>query len=151
MGADIEEKQTILIAEDDTDDQLLIKDAFFEAGSKSKLVFVKDGVELLDYLDQEGEYRDCAKYPKPDLIIVDLNMPRLDGRQALVKIKSNTKIRHIPLVVLTTSNDEIDISFSYQEGANSYIVKPSLFADLVQKMKMLQYYWFYLVNLPRVI
>lgn len=139
---------TILMAEDDPDDQLLAKEALEESMIANHLYIVENGEELMDYLKHRGKYSDPAKAPRPGLILLDLNMPRMDGREALRAIKSDPELRSIPVVVLTTSRAEEDILRSYDEGANSYIPKPVTFEGLVDVMKTLRRYWFEIIELP---
>jgi CheY-like chemotaxis protein len=137
---------TILMAEDDADDRLLVKDAFQESHVANDLHFVENGVELLDYLRGQGKYKDADHFP--DLILLDLNMPRKDGREALQEIKADPRLRHIPVVVLTTSKAEEDILRSYDIGAAGYITKPVTFKALVEAVKGLSEYWVQIVKLP---
>jgi CheY-like chemotaxis protein len=139
---------TFLIAEDDPDDRLLIKEAFQESLVSNSVYFVEDGVELLNYLRWQDKYNDPAEAPTPDLILLDLNMPRKDGREALAEIKSDPNLRYIPVVVLTTSKAEEDIMRSYDIGAASYITKPVTFDGLVEAIKGLGQYWVQIVRLP---
>jgi CheY-like chemotaxis protein len=139
---------TILMADDDRDDCLLVKDAFKESRLANDLRFVEDGEELMDYLYHRGKYADAKISPKPGLILLDLNMPRKDGREALGEIKSDHDLRSIPIVILTTSKQEEDILRSYDVGANSYITKPVTFKELVEVMKSLGRYWLEIVELP---
>jgi CheY-like chemotaxis protein len=139
---------TILMADDDPDDCMLAQDAFEEARLANELHFVSDGEELMEYLARRGRYVDAASAPRPGLILLDLNKPRKDGREALREIKSNPELRRIPVVVLTTSKAEEDILRSYDLGVNSFITKPVSFEGLVQLVKGLQHYWFELVELP---
>jgi len=139
---------TILMADDDRDDCLLVKDAFKESRLANDLRFVEDGEELMDYLYHRGKYADAKISPKPGLILLDLNMPRKDGREALGEIKSDHDLRSIPIVVLTTSKQEEDILRSYDVGANSYVTKPVTFKELVEVMKFLGKYWLEIVELP---
>ena len=138
----------ILMAEDDADDRLLVKDALAESRVLNELRFVGDGEELLEYLRHEGRYSDPASSPRPGLILLDLNMPRKDGREALQEIKADPNLRRIPVVVMTTSKAEEDIFRSYDTGASSYITKPVTFDRLVELMKTLGYYWIEFVELP---
>jgi CheY-like chemotaxis protein len=138
----------ILLVEDDPDDRILIKEAFQESGPFKDLHFVKDGEELMDYLHRRGEFNDPGTAPRPSLILLDLNMPKKDGREALVEIKSNPEFRNIPVVVLTTSNVDDDIRSSYRNGASSYITKPATFGSLVDVIQCLSNYWFEIVKLP---
>ncbi len=139
---------TILMADDDRDDCLLVKDAFVESRLLNDLRFVEDGEELMDYLYHRGKYTETDSSPRPGLILLDLNMPRKDGREALEEIKSDSDLRSIPIVVLTTSKQEEDILRSYDVGANSYITKPVTFKGLVDVMKTLGRYWLEIVELP---
>ncbi len=138
----------ILIAEDDPDDRLLVQEALHESNIENPVFFVRDGEELLDYLYRRGKFSPPEAPKPPGLILLDLNMPRKDGREALAEIKTNAKLRTIPIVVLSTTNAAADIRQSYQLGANSFITKPSSFKGLVNAMRTLRRYWFKLVQLP---
>lgn len=138
----------ILMADDDEDDRFMARDAFELNRLNNELYFVKDGVELLDYLHNEGEFTDPEKAPRPGLILLDLNMPRMDGREAMKVIKSDPELRSIPIVVLTTSSAEEDVVRSYDLGVNSFITKPVTFQGLVEIIKQTGIYWFEIVNLP---
>jgi CheY-like chemotaxis protein len=137
-----------LIAEDDDDDYLLTEQALREAKLLNPLTRVVDGQQLMDYLEHRDPYRDRGKFPAPSLILLDLNMPRKDGREALREIKLNEALRHLPVVILTTSRAEEDIVRSYDLGVNSFISKPVSFVGLVEAVKVLGRYWFELVKLP---
>ncbi len=139
---------TILMAEDDPDDRLLTREALVENRLLNGLLFVEDGEELLDYLHGCGQYAAPASAPRPDLILLDLNMPRKDGREALAEIKAAPDLRRIPIVVLTTSKAEEDILRSYDLGVSGFITKPVTFEGLVQAMKAVARYWFQIVELP---
>lgn len=139
---------TILMAEDDEDDRLMTKEALEEARLANDLRFVEDGVELLDYLHRHGKYTDRVNSPRPGLILLDLNMPKKDGREALGEIKGDPNLRQIPIVVLTTSKAEEDIYRTYDLGVNSYITKPVSFEGLVKVILSLTQYWFKIVELP---
>lgn len=139
---------TILMADDDDEDRMLTKKAFELNRLGNELRFVEDGEDLLDYLYQRGKYADPASAPRPGLILLDLNMPRLDGREALAVIKSDPSLRRIPVVVMTTSEADQDIARSYDLGANSYVTKPVTFDSLAQVIKALDQYWFEIVALP---
>jgi CheY-like chemotaxis protein len=139
---------TILMADDDQDDCLLVSRAFKASRLSNDLRFVQDGEDLMDYLYQRGRYTEPVQAPRPGLILLDLNMPRKDGREALQEIKSDPGLREIPVVVLTTSKDEEDVFRSYDLGANSYITKPVTFGALVDVIKSLGKYWFEIVELP---
>jgi CheY-like chemotaxis protein len=143
-----EESIIILMADDDADDRFLAQDAFREARLLNELRFVCDGEELLDYLCRRGQYADPLKSPRPGLILLDLNMPRKDGREALEEIKSDPDLRRIPVVVLTTSQSEEDVLRSYNIGVAGYVKKPVEFEGLVQVMKIIGKYWFEIVSLP---
>lgn len=139
---------TILMADDDPDDCLLVRKAFETSRLCNDLRFVSDGEELMDYLYQRGKYAETGAAPRPGFILLDLNMPRKDGREALKEIKGDTGLREIPVIVLTTSKDEEDVLKSYGLGANSYITKPVTFDGLVEVVKSLGKYWFEIVELP---
>jgi CheY-like chemotaxis protein len=138
----------ILMADDDADDRLLALDALKAQRLANQLRFVEDGEELLDYLRHRGKYADPTTAPHPGLILLDLNMPRKDGREALAEIKSDPHLRRIPVVILTTSKAEEDILRSYDLGANSYITKPVTFEGLATTIRVLGQYWFQIVELP---
>lgn len=144
----MQRQHLILMAEDDADDRLLTREALGEVNSIPELRFVEDGEELLDYLWRRGKYTDPLLAPRPQLILLDLNMPRLDGREALRRIKSSEELRRIPVIVMTTSNSPDDINHSYDAGANSYITKPLSFSDLVDLMQRVGAYWLDSVQLP---
>jgi CheY-like chemotaxis protein len=139
---------TILIADDDADDRMMAADALAESRLANDLRFVEDGEELMDYLHRRGRYTDPADSPRPGLILLDLNMPRKDGREALTEIKGDPELRKIPVVVLTTSQAEEDIYRTYDLGVNSFITKPVMFESMVSVMKALGKYWFEIVELP---
>jgi len=139
---------TILMADDDPDDRQLTKEAFEECHLANDLRFVQDGVELMDYLLRRGKFTDPSTSPFPGLLLLDLNMPRMDGREALQQIKSNPQLRHLRVVVLTTSKSEEDIYKSYDMSASSYITKPVTFASLVDVIKTMGKYWLEIVELP---
>jgi CheY-like chemotaxis protein len=139
---------TILLADDDADDRVLAQDALKESRLANDLRCVENGEELLDYLHRRGAWADAEKAPTPGLILLDLNMPRKDGREALKEIKSDPNLRHIPVVVLTTSKAEEDIYRTYDLGVNSFITKPVSFDGLVNVMRTLGTYWFEIVELP---
>jgi len=141
----------VLMAEDDSEDRMLVQEAWEESRGPGKLLFVTDGEDLMDYLLGHGEYSDRVQHPMPDLILLDLNMPKKDGREALRDIKVNADLMRIPVVVLTSSNAEEDVLRSYELGANSYITKPATFGKLVDVMKLLGDYWLGMVELPTVI
>ena len=139
---------TILIADDDPDDRELTRDALQECRLANEVHFVRDGEELMEYLRREGAYANLIEQPLPGLILLDLNMPRKDGREALKEIKSDRDLRRIPVVVLTTSKADEDILRTYDLGVNSYVTKPVTFDSLVETLKVLGKYWFEIVVLP---
>ncbi len=139
---------TILMADDDEDDCVLAREALVESRLTNDLHFVADGEELMDYLYRRGQYAEQSNSPRPGLILLDLNMPKKDGREALTEIKTDRNLRQIPVVVLTTSNAEKDIYRSYNLGANSFITKPVTFESLVEVMQTIGKYWFEIVELP---
>ncbi|MBD3221011.1 response regulator [bacterium] len=138
---------TILYAEDDPEDRLLVRDALAESRLANRLDTVTDGVELLAYLRREGKYADRPD-ELPGLILLDLNMPRMDGREALREIRADEALRRIPVVVLTTSKAEEDVLRSYDLGVNSFVVKPVTFDALVETVRALGRFWFEIVELP---
>jgi CheY-like chemotaxis protein len=138
---------TILIADDDPEDRMLAEEALRESRLVNDIRFVDDGEDLLDYLHNRGKYAG-ADNPLPDMILLDLNMPRMDGREALKVIKSDPNLRRIPVIVLTTSKAEEDIYRTYDLGVNSFIIKPVTFDSLVNIMKVLGAYWFEIVEIP---
>jgi CheY-like chemotaxis protein len=139
---------TILMADDDPDDQQLSREALTESRIHNTLYTVDDGEELLEFLQRRGRYA-TAKTPRPGVILLDLNMPRMDGRTALAAIKNDPELRQIPVVILTTSKAEEDIFRSYDLGANSFISKPVTFQGLVAVMRNLGSYWLEIVELPK--
>ncbi|OFC70898.1 response regulator [Alteromonas confluentis] len=138
----------ILMADDDEDDRLLTLDALKESRVLNNLFCVEDGVELLEFLRREGKYSDPKDSPRPSLILLDLNMPRKDGREALQEIKADPSLRGIPVVILTTSKEEEDMLKGYDLGCASYITKPVNFEGLVDLMRALGRYWIEFVELP---
>jgi CheY-like chemotaxis protein len=138
-----------LMADDDADDRLLAKEALEESHLANALYFVEDGEELMQYLRREGRFSDPLLSPRPGLILLDLHMPKKDGREALKEIKSDALLREIPIVVLTTSKAEEDVYRTYSLGVNSFITKPVSFEGMVEIMKTLTHYWFQIVRLPQ--
>jgi two-component system, response regulator len=142
---------TIVICEDDADDRLLTEQALKDAHISNELRFVGDGEELLDYLYQRGRFAgETGQAPRPGLILLDLNMPKMDGREALQRIKGDVTLHDIPVVILTTSNLDADVVKSYRLGVNSFITKPVTFSGLVEAMNILGRYWLEIVALPTV-
>lgn len=137
---DLKRRPTVLIADDDPDDRLLMKEAFTERYPECRLAFAEDGVHLMRILDRDKH---------PDLILLDLHMPLKDGREALLEIKTNPALRPIPTIVLTTSENEDDIRFCYDSGANSYIAKPSTYSEILDIVSVLKSYWIDTVILPK--
>jgi CheY-like chemotaxis protein len=138
----------IILAEDDEDDYVLTKSAFEKAGMRNELIRVKNGEELLDLLKRRGAYAGAPVGDGARLVILDLNMPRMDGREALERIKADPELRRIPIIVMTTSNAEEDIARSYEQGACSFIHKPVTFAEFVMAAGLLKRYWLEMVELP---
>jgi CheY-like chemotaxis protein len=140
---------TILLADDDDEDREFTREALQNAHLANEMKFTVDGQDLMDYLRHEGIYADgTVDAPRPGVILLDLNMPKKDGREALAEIKADESLRRIPVVVLTTSNDEQDVFRSYDLGVNSFITKPVTFGGLVEAMSAWSRYWFELVELP---
>ncbi|MBC6419045.1 MAG: response regulator [Prochloron sp. SP5CPC1] len=137
----------ILVADDDEDDRFLMEEALEEKDFRA-VYFVEDEEELMDYLYHRGQYSSLSSSPRPNLILLDLNMPRKDGREALKEIKADPQLRKIPVVVMTTSKAEEDILRTYNLGVNSYIIKPTTFESMVEMMNTLGGYWFDIVQLP---
>ncbi|HIJ66444.1 MAG TPA: response regulator [Candidatus Hydrogenedentes bacterium] len=144
------ETRVLLLAEDDPEDSLMVREALAQADVNAELHTVEDGRRLMDYLRRQGEYGDPARSPRPNIILLDLNMPNMDGRQAIAQIKDDPALRHIPLVVLTASRAAKDIGIAYESGASSFIKKPASFSELVDVMKKLAVYWLDTVELPPV-
>ena len=138
----------IVVADDDADDRMMIKDAFQESKLGNELDFCEDGVELLEYLRREGKFTHLAGQPYPGFILLDLNMPRKDGRTVLKEIKNDPILHRIPVIVLTTSKAEEDIIKTYNLGVNSFICKPVSFDKLVDIVKTIGHYWIEIVALP---
>ncbi|MGD8892702.1 MAG: response regulator [Desulfobacterales bacterium] len=148
MVATLKRPAIILLAEDDLGDQELTKRALEEGKVENELYIVKDGEEALDYLFRRGSYTDPETSPRPDLFLLDLNMPKLDGRQVLEQIRSIYELRNIRVVVLTTSRQEEDITRSYDLGVHSYITKPVDLDQFFNVIRTLEEYWFQIVVLP---
>jgi CheY-like chemotaxis protein len=140
---------TILLADDDEEDRELARDALQNSRLANEMKFVFDGQDLLDYLRKEGRWAGPeVEAPRPGIILLDLNMPRKDGREALAEIKADESLRRIPVVVLTTSKDESDVLSTYDLGVSSFITKPVTFGGLVDVMRTWTQYWFEIVELP---
>ena len=141
---------TILLADDSEDDRLMTRDALKESFVLNDLREVEDGEQLMDYLHRRGQYTDPSTSPRPGLILLDLNMPRKSGQEALAEIKRDPLLRRIPVIVLTTSEADEDIVRSYELGVSSFITKPVTFHGLVEVMKAFGKYWIEIVAIPSV-
>lgn len=141
----------ILVAEDDDDQYELTSSALSDFRTENRLRRVTDGEQLMDYLFNRGEYANLLLYPRPNVILLDLNMPKKDGRQALREIKSHARLRRIPVTVLTVSRDDQDIALMYDLGANSYITKPLSYERLVESLTLQMQYWFDVAKLPKIV
>lgn len=144
-GEKINSEYCILIADDDTDDQYMMQQAFSTINLDENVRTVNDGVELLDYLNKRGKYKDTVLL-QPKVILLDLNMPKKDGRECLKEIKSNSRFNRIPIVIYSTSSNPDDISYAYQHGASSYITKPYSYQELINIMDTFKHYWFNIVK-----
>jgi CheY-like chemotaxis protein len=145
----MEKRTVVIIAEDDPDDRLLIQDAIYEATTNRVDVhFVKDGAEMLDYLYRRGLYLDEQAAPQPELVLLDINMPRKSGLEVLEEIKRDPALRTIPVVLLTTSRAPEHIARSYELGGAGFVTKPNSFTELVDLMRSIERYWFRTVQLP---
>jgi CheY-like chemotaxis protein len=143
----MEQSNCILIVDDDNDDQYMIRQAFATINFAENVKTVNDGVELFEYLERSGKYKnEITLFPK--VILLDLNMPKKDGRQCLKEIKQHPKLKKIPIVIYSTSSNPDDIAFAYEYGASSYITKPYSYQELVKIMEVLKLYWFDTVNTP---
>lgn len=142
-------KMIILVADDDEDDQLFTKEAFDESKLEVEIRFVNDGLELLDYLKHRNKYANPDSSPRPSLILLDLNMPKMDGREALKEIKTDETLKMIPVVALTTSKAEQDVLKTYELGINSFITKPVSIKDFTEIASTLGHYWLEIVQLPQ--
>jgi two-component system response regulator len=142
---------TILMADDDADDRQMTREAFEQARVANDLRFVEDGAELMDYLHRRNRYADPELSPRPGLILLDLNMPKKDGREALREIKSDPRLRSIRIVVMTTSKAEEDILRTYECGAESFVTKPVTFSALVEVIQTMGRYWLEIVELPQLL
>jgi CheY-like chemotaxis protein len=138
----------IVVADDDADDRMMIKDAFDASKLGNAIDFVEDGLQLLEYLQRKGKWTHLAGQPFPGFILLDLNMPRMDGRTVLKEIKGNAELHRIPIIILTTSRAEEDIIKTYNLGVNSFICKPVSFEKLVDIVKTVGHYWVEIVSLP---
>lgn len=144
----MDDQSTILLVEDNPDDAELIRHAFRKAGITNPLPVVQDGDEAIDYLLGRGDYADRRLFPVPRLILLDLKLPRRSGIEVLLTIRSTEAVRHLPVVVLTSSNQEGDIRKAYDAGANAYLVKPIGEGALVTVVRSLDAFWIRLNNAP---
>ncbi len=144
----VPESATIVLADDDPEDRMFTRQALTEGQVVNPLVEVEDGEQLLDYLAGRGRFAEAGPAPVPGLILLDLNMPKKDGRQTLRELKQNPSLRRIPVVVLSTSTADDDVASSYDLGSNSFITKPAIFAEYVHAMACLGRYWFGVVRRP---
>jgi CheY-like chemotaxis protein len=135
----------ILLVEDSPADVLITREAFEEFKILNSLRVVDDGVKAMDFLRQQGPYKSM---PRPDLILLDLNLPRKNGREVLAEIKTDPQFKNIPVVILTTSHSEKDVLQAYDQHANCYIVKPVGFENFVEALKSIRQFWFSVVTLP---
>ena len=141
--------QPILIVEDSPEDYEATERALRRAGLKNQLYRCEDGDEALDFLHRQGAYADPERAPRPGLVLLDLNMPGTNGREVLHEVKADPDLKKIPIVVMTTSEDERDIDACYDDGANSYIVKPVEMNRFVEAIRRFTDYWFEIVILPK--
>ena len=139
---------TVLVAEDDVDDREMTRDAFAETKRAGDLRFVSDGEELLSYLRQLASFSVAGAAPRPTIILLDLNMPKMNGHEALAEIKADPSLRAIPIVVLTSSHSKTDVSRAYDAGASGYVTKPHTRKLLVDALRILGDYWAGAVELP---
>lgn len=147
-GAESSERTVLLMADDDPADCLLTEKALRKADITCPLYVVHDGAELMDYLKQRGDYTDPTAAPRPSLILLDLNMPNVNGTEFLAQLRDEPELNSIPVVILTTSDDEREIAASYALGANAYLVKPSAFDDMVSVAEVVKAHWLQMVRLP---
>ena len=138
----------ILLVEDDPGDQELTRRALEDGKVRNDLYIVEDGEEALDYLLRRGLYQDPESSPRPDLILLDLNMPKMDGKQVLEEMKKHDDLRCLTVIVLTTSAQEEDVLRSYDLGVNSYITKPVEMSQFFKVVHAIEEYWFQIVRLP---
>ena len=148
VRADTSDSTVLLMADDDPGDCLLTEKALRKAQITCPLYVVHDGAELMDYLKREGDYADPAASPRPSLILLDLNMPKVNGTEVLERLRDEPELNSIPVVILTTSDEERDIASSYALGANAYMVKPSAFDDMVSVAQVVKSHWLETVRLP---
>lgn len=145
---DTPKKWVVLLAEDDPDDQMFARRAMDRCGQAIQLEVVQDGEQLMQYLKRQGTFADPEEAPRPDLVLLDLNMPRKSGREALREMKADPTLRRIPVVVMTTSAAHLDIADAYDQGTNAYVVKPLEYERLCAAMNALGVFWFGTAKLP---
>jgi CheY-like chemotaxis protein len=138
----------LIMVDDDEDDCIMVEAALYEALLKCDFHCVQDGIVMMDYLNRSGRYQDPGAAPRPDIILLDLNLPKMNGREVLRRLKSDPNFRSIPVIVLTTSNEEEDIAFCYDVGANTYIIKKPSFDGLVSAIRVIKEYWLETATLP---
>ncbi|MBK6727531.1 MAG: response regulator [Xanthomonadales bacterium] len=148
MNTQSKRELPVLVADDDADDRMLFAEAFSESGLQNPVAFVENSEELLDYLRNQREYADADAFPTPGLILLDLNMPRKSGREALREIRADAALRHLPIVVVSTSRSEDEIRRCYAEGANAFASKPASHAGFMRLVRSLGEHWLSLVELP---
>ena len=148
VRADTSDRTVLVMADDDPADCLLTEKALRKAEITCPLYVVHDGAELMDYLTRRGDYSDPAAAPRPSLILLDLNMPKVNGTEVLARLRDEPELCRIPVVVFTTSDEERDIATSYALGANAYMVKPSAFDDMVSVARVVKAHWLETVRLP---
>jgi two-component system, response regulator len=149
MQEQLTRSQSILLVEDNQDDYEATCRAFQKANLFNPVVWCKSGRDALDFLKREGAYKNAPKASRPGLVLLDLNMPGMDGRKTLAAIKQDEALKQIPVIILTTSADERDIRACYQAGANTYVQKPVSFEGLIEAIQRLKAYWFEIALLPR--
>jgi CheY-like chemotaxis protein len=140
--------EVVLVAEDDTDDAFFLHRAFQKAGVSTTLKFVQDGQEAIDYLSGEGEFTDRVAYPLPDLLLVDLKMPRINGFQVLEWVRQQPGLKLLPVIIFSSSNEGKDIDHAYDLGANAYLLKPHCAEDLIAVAHKIKTYWLEANQIP---
>lgn len=141
---------TILIVDDDDDDRHLINRAFVELHSQARVMHVRDGQEMIDYMHRNVPFSDPSSFPLPNLILLDLNMPRMNGQEALQYLKSDPRLRRIPVVILSTSDSQTDVQLLYDLGANAYVRKPLSYHGLLRAVQRLDQFWLQVVRFPQM-
>jgi two-component system response regulator len=149
MSAPLTQSQSILLVEDNQDDYEATCRAFEKANLSNPIVWCRSGRDALDFLKREGAHRDASNGARPGLVLLDLNMPGMDGRKTLELIKQDDSLKQIPVIILTTSADERDIQACYRTGANTYVQKPVSFEGLIEAIRRLKEYWFEIALLPK--